>query len=291
MRQRLSSDRIFYFLVISFSIIVLVITTYPFLYIFAVSFSSSEAVYRGAVYLWPVEPTLAGYQQVLKQSGLWIAYGNTLFYTFVGTLFNIAATAIAAFPLSRKRFFARRFFNFFIVFTMYFSGGLIPTYLLITSIGLYNSRWVMIIPTLLSTYNVMICRSAFSAIPEEVFESAEIEGANDWQILRGIAIRLITPTLAVLTLYYAVAHWNNFFTAMVYLSKQNLMPVQVLLRRILIQASSEFLDMDTAVDDRSAVSIQIRYVTIIVTTVPILTLYPFLQKYFIKGIMLGAVKG
>ena len=179
--------------------------------------------------------TLDGYRQVFKQNGLWTAYGNTLFYTTVGTVFNLAATTIAAYPLSRNRFFARRFFNFFIAFTMYFSGGMIPTYLLITKLGFYNSRWVMIIPSLLSTYNVMVCRSAFSAIPDEVIESAEIDGSNEWQTFGHIAVRLITPTLAVLTLYYAVGHWNNFFTALLYLSKEELMPMQVLLRRVLIQ--------------------------------------------------------
>ncbi|MBQ8953996.1 MAG: carbohydrate ABC transporter permease, partial [Clostridia bacterium] len=217
--------------------------------------------------------------------------GNTIFYTVVGTFFNIIATTIAAYPLSRRSFCLRRFFNFFIAFTMYFSGGMIPSYLLTTSLGLYNSRWVMIIPGLLSTYNVMVCRSAFSAIPDEVIESAMIDGSNDWQTFGRIAIHLITPTLAVLTLYYAVGHWNNFFTALLYFSKEELMPMQVLLRRVLIQSSSELMTEMSGGDDAAALSIQIRYVTIVIATLPILAIYPLLQRYFVKGVMLGAVKG
>ena len=290
-KQNVGNDRLFYALVYIIAIFAFVITLWPFLYIVAVSFSGSHAVYQGEVFLWPVDITLDGYRQVFKQNGLWTAYGNTLFYTTVGTVFNLAATTIAAYSLSRNRFFARRFFNFFIAFTMYFSGGMIPTYLLITKLGFYNSRWVMIIPSLLSTYNVMVCRSAFSAIPDEVIESAEIDGSNEWQTFGHIAVRLITPTLAVLTLYYAVGHWNNFFTALLYLSKEELMPMQVLLRRVLIQASSELMDNSTASNDMAAVSIQVRYVTIVVATLPILAIYPLLQKYFVKGVMLGAVKG
>ena len=290
-KQNVGNDRLFYALVYIIAIFAFVITLWPFLYIVAVSFSGSHAVYQGEVFLWPVDITLDGYRQVFKQNGLWTAYGNTLFYTTVGTVFNLAATTIAAYPLSRNRFFARRFFNFFIAFTMYFSGGMIPTYLLITKLGFYNSRWVMIIPSLLSTHNVMVCRSAFSAIPDEVIESAEIDGSNEWQTFGHIAVRLITPTLAVLTLYYAVGHWNNFFTALLYLSKEELMPMQVLLRRVLIQASSELMDNSTASNDMAAVSIQVRYVTIVVATLPILAIYPLLQKYFVKGVMLGAVKG
>ena len=290
-KQMVGNDRLFYAIVYIMAAFAFVITLWPFLYIIAVSLSGSQAVYQGEVFLWPVDITLDGYRQVFKQSGLWTAYGNTIFYTVVGTVFNLIATTIAAYPLSRNRFFARRFFNFFIAFTMYFSGGMIPTYLLITKLGFYNSRWVMIIPSLLSTYNVMVCRSAFSSIPDEVIESAEIDGSNEWQTFGHIAVRLITPTLAVLTLYYAVGHWNNFFTALLYLSKEELMPMQVLLRRVLIQASSELMDNSTASNDMAAVSIQVRYVTIVVATLPILAIYPLLQKYFVKGVMLGAVKG
>ena len=292
MKTSTRSDIPFYLLVYGFAFFAFLITLYPFLYILSVSISDAKAVYAGDVYLWPKGFSLSGYQQVLKEDGLWRAYGNTIFYTAAGTVCNIAATCVAAYPLSRRNMIGRKFFNFAIVFTMYFSCGLIPSYLLITSLGFYNSRWVMIIPGLLSTYNVMVCRSAFAAIPEEIMESAQIDGANDWQVFKSIAIRLITPTIAVLVLYYAIAHWNNFFTALLYISDQKLMPLQVLLRRVLIQASDELMGGSSAgMEDQAAASLQIRYVTIIVTTLPILAIYPFLQKYFVKGVMLGAVKG
>lgn len=290
---RTNSDSLFYTIVYIIAIVAAIITLYPFLYILSVSFSKPQAIFQGEVYFWPVGFSLSGYQQVLTQKGLWTSYGNTIFYTAAGTAFNLVATCFAAYPLSRRSLIGNRFFNFMIVFTMYFSGGLIPSYLLISNLGFYNSRWVMIIPSLLSTYNLMVCRSAFAAIPDEVMESAKIDGANDWQTFSSIAVRLITPTLAVLTLYYAVGHWNNFFTALLYISDQKLMPLQVLLRRVLIQSSGELLNGSTALasEEQAAVSIQIRFVTIIVATLPILAIYPFLQKYFVKGVMLGAVKG
>lgn len=285
-----AGDKLYLLIVYLFCVIAFLITLYPFIYVLAVSFSGSQAVYRGEVFLWPVDVTLEGYKSVIEQKGLWHAYGNTILYTFVGTILNIAATTIAAYPLSRQRFFARRFFNFFIAFTMYFGGGMIPTYIVNTSLGLYNSRWVMWLPGLVSTYNIMICRSAFSAIPNELMESAEIDGANDLKIFFHIALRLIPPTLAVLTLYYAVGHWNQFFTPLVYFSDENLMPVQVILRRVLVQSTSEFTE-GVSSDGKAAASVQIRYVTIVVATLPILATYPLLQRYFIKGVMIGAVKG
>jgi len=286
-----SFDWLFYILVYAFAVAAFVVTLYPFLYVVSMSLSSAHAGYRGAVFLWPVEVTVSGYSQVLAQSGLWTAYGNTIYYTVVGTLFNIVATSIAAYPLSRKEFFARKFFNFFIAFTLFFNGGIIPSYLLLTNLGFYNSRWVMIIPGLLSAYNVMVCRSAYSAIPDELVESAKIDGANDLRIFASVAVRLITPTLAVLTLYYAVAHWNEYFTALLFFSKQALMPMQVLLRRVLIQMSTEFNPTTLIPDEKAKVALQIRYVTIVVATLPILAIYPLVQRYFVKGVMLGAVKG
>ena len=285
-----AGDKIYLSLVYALCALAFIATVYPFLYILAVSFSDSQAVYKGEVFIFPVGFTLGGYKQVLKQASFWQAYGNTIYYTVIGTTFNIAATTIAAYPLARRSFFARKFFNFFIVFTMYFGGGLIPSYVLNTTIGLYNNRWVMILPGLVSTYNVMICRSAFSAIPDELMESAEIDGANDLKIFFHIAIRLIPSTLGVLTLYYAVGHWNNFFTALIYFSKEELMPVQVILRRVLIQSTSEFMESSGATG-KAAFSVQLRYVTIVVATLPILTVYPFIQRYFVKGVMIGAVKG
>jgi len=292
--QKSRSDRLFYGFVYLLTILAVVVTLYPFLYVISISFSSVDAIDKQKVALWPVGFTLSGYKMVLQYRELWVSFYNTLWYTVVGTLLNIVATCLAAFPLSRQQFFLRRKLNFFIAFTMYFSGGLIPVYMLITSLGLYNTRWVMVLPVLVITFNVMICRSAFEGIPNEIFESASIDGANELTMLYRLAIPIIKPTLAVLTLYYAVFHWNNFFSALLYLGKQDMQPLQMFLRRVLIMASPEVMQKmgGTMTTGALAVStLQVRYVSIVVSILPIVTIYPFIQRYFVKGITLGAVKG
>lgn len=291
-KKRCASDRVFYFLVWFLIIFGFFITLLPFMYVISVSFSDIHAINRGQVGIWPVGFNLDGYKQVLGQQKLWRAYYNTLWYTAVGTVLNIVFTVIAAYPLSRYTFSGRKFLNFFIAFTMYFGGGMIPFYLLIVKLGLYNTRWVMVIPSLISTWNIMLCRSAFTEMPNELVESAQIDGASDWLILRRIAIPLIKPTLAVVTMYYAIGHWNDFMTPLIYINKESLQPMQLLLRRILAQFSTEFTQgMNVMAALKSVVSVQIRYVTIVVAIAPILLVYPFIQKYFVKGVMLGAVKG
>ncbi|WP_236354906.1 carbohydrate ABC transporter permease [Konateibacter massiliensis] len=285
-------DKVFDVIVWILVILAVCITLYPFLYVISISISSGTAVSKGEVMLWPVGFDLSTYGIVMQNKQLWVSYGNTFFYTIVGTFCNIAFTCLAAYPLSRRQFFMRRKLNFFIAFTMYFSGGLIPGYMVVTGLGLYNSRLAMIIPFLLSTYNVMICRSAMEAIPEDLFENASLEGANDFQILWRIAIPLIKPTLAVLTLYYAVARYNDFFNAMLYLGKTELQPLQMYLRKTLILASTEILQSAGATGAAAAAqsTLKIRYVCIVIATLPILAICPFLQKYLVKGTMLGAVK-
>ncbi len=269
-----------------------IICLYPFIYVVSVAISSGEAVNKGRVVLFPVDLNFDAMKTVLRYRQLWVAYGNTAFYTIVGTVLNLVFTCLAAYPLSRKRFFLRKKLNFLLAFTMYFSGGLIPFYIIVTNMGLYNSRWVMIIPSLVSAYNVMICRAAFEGISEELFENAALEGANDFFIMARIAVPLIRPTLAVLCLYYAVARYNDFFTALLFTSKRTLEPLQLFLRRILLQASMEITQITSV--NMAAVSqstIQVRYVCIVVAVVPIMLLIPFVQKYLVQGTMLGAVKG
>ena len=291
-KKRCASDRVFYFLVWFLIIFSFFITLLPFMYVISVSFSDIHAINRGQVGIWPVGFNLDGYKQVLGQQKLWRAYYNTLWYTVVGTVLNIVFTVIAAYPLSRYTFSGRKFLNFFIAFTMYFGGGMIPFYLLMVKLGLYNTRWVMVIPSLISTWNIMLCRSAFTEMPNELVESAQIDGASDWLILRRIAIPLIKPTLAVVTMYYAIGHWNDFMTPLIYINKESLQPMQLLLRRILAQFSTDFTQgMNVMAALKSVVSVQVRYVTIVVAIAPILLVYPFIQKYFVKGVMLGAVKG
>lgn len=275
-----------------FLLFAVVVFVYPFLYVVSVSVSSGEAVNKGLVTLLPMDLNFEALKSVLAYKQLWTSYGNTIFYTVVGTVFNIVFTCLAAYPLSRKTFCFRKQMNFLLAFTMYFSGGLIPIYIVVTNLGLYNSRWSMILPVLVSAYNVMICRSAFESISEELFEEAKLEGANDILIMTRIAIPLIRPTLAVLTLYYAVARYNDFFNAMLYISDKKLEPLQLFLRRILLEASSEIMQTTSvSMAAASQSSIQVRYVCIVVSVIPIMMVVPFVQKYLVEGTMLGAVKG
>lgn len=288
------SDKLYDIITRFLVILAVVICVYPFVYVISISLSSGIAVNQGRVWLYPVDIDLSTFGMVMRYGELWTSYLNTFYYTIVGTICNIIMTCLAAYPLSRRRFFMRRKLNFLLAFTMYFSGGLIPTYIVVTSLGLYNKRAAMILPVLCSAYNIMICRSAFEAIPEDLFEEAAIEGANDFTCLTRIAIPLIKPTLAVLTLYYAVARYNDFFNAMLYLGKKELQPLQLFLRKILLLASSEILQSagsTTAVAAAAMSTIQVRYVCIVLSVIPILIICPFVQKYLVKGTMLGAVKG
>lgn len=293
MKQGLSNQA-FDIVVLTLILVAISVTLYPFIYVVSVSLSSGEAVNKGLVTFLPVDIDLAAYQMVTQYQELWKSYGNTFYYTITGTMVNILFTCLAAYPLSRRSFVFRRGLSFFLAFTMYFSGGLIPVYMVVTGIGLYNSRLAMILPVLVSAYNIMICRSAFEGISEELFENAALEGANHFQILVKIAIPLIKPTLAVLTLYYAVARYNDFFSALLYLGDQSMHPLQLFLRRILLMASSEIMQAAGSMTQVSAAAqstLQIRYVCIVLAMVPIVMITPFIQKYLVKGTMLGAVKG
>lgn len=293
-RDECLTDKIFDIVVWFIILIAVCITLYPFIYVVSVSLSSGEAVNKGLVTFLPVDFSLDTYKMVMQYKDLWTSYANTIYYTVTGTILNIIFTCLAAYPLSRKTFFLRKKVNFILAFTMYFSGGLIPTYMIVTGIGLYDSRLAMILPVLVSAYNVMICRSAFEGISEELFENAKLEGANDFVMLTKIAVPLIKPTLAVLTLYYAVARYNDFFSALLYIGNQKLQPLQLFLRRILLMASTEIMQAAgnaTAASAAAQSTIQIRYVCIVLAMIPIVMLCPFIQKYLVKGTMLGAVKG
>ncbi len=270
-----------------------VVTLYPFLYVISVSVSEGSAVARGDVVLLPKGFSLEAFRMVTGNRQLWVSYGNSFFYTVAGTVLNVVFTCLGAYPLSRSHFFLRRQLNFFVAFTMYFSGGLIPTYIVVTGIGLYNSRLAMILPVLVSAYNLMICRSAMSSVPQDLFENAALEGANEFYMMTRIAVPLIKPTLAVLALYYAVARYNDFFNAMLYLGDSDLQPLQIFLRRVLLQASNEVLQSSGGQAAAAAAenTLKIRYVCIVLAAVPIFVITPLVQKYLVTGTMLGAVKG
>ena len=272
---------------------VTIVTIYPLYFCVIASFSDPKEVALGHVLLWPVKFSTEAYKYVLKENSLWIGYRNTIIYTLFGTLYNLCLTIPCAYVLTKKYLPFRGALSWYFFITMYFSGGMIPTYMVVTGLGLYNSRLAMILPVLLSTYNMMICRSAMESVPEDLFENASLEGASDWYMMLHIAVPLIKPTLAVLTLYYAVARYNDFFNAMLYLGKSELQPLQMFLRRVLLMSSAEVLQQaGTAAADAAAKNtLKIRYVCIVMAAVPIFCITPFVQKYLVSGTMLGAVKG
>jgi multiple sugar transport system permease protein/putative aldouronate transport system permease protein len=273
---------------------VLVVIAYPIIYIVSASFSSPEAVIAGKVVLWPVDVTLRGYKAVFSNPKIMIGFRNSVFYTVVGTLINIIMTMFCAFPLSRKEFTARNKLSAYFVFTMYFSGGLVPTYILVMKLGLINSPWAMIIPTAMSTYNMIIARTYMvNSIPDELYEATEIDGGTPWQYFIKIVWPLCKPIIAVLVLYYGVAKWNDYYNAMIFLKKDSLQPLTIVMRDILIQNQ---VDPTMLTDARQASELAgltqlLKYSTIVVASLPVLVMYPFVQKYFVKGVMIGAEKG
>lgn len=291
MLKKLSiGDRIFYAIDYMFIALVICITLYPFVYILSCSISNPAAVAVGKVWLLPKGITFDAYRRVIEDRLVWISYKNTLWYVSVGTTINMLLTTITAYPLSRKRFSGRNPIMMFISFTMFFSGGMVPTYLLVKNLGLINSRWAIVIPVAISTWNLIIMRTFFEGIPESLYEAATIDGCNDIGILLKIYLSLSKPVMAVMVLFYAVSHWNSYFNAMLYLNKEELYPLQMLLRKILIQYEQSDLMADV-MEGRDAVGQTIRYATIIISSLPIISVYPFLQKYFVKGVMIGAIKG
>lgn len=289
-----SSDAVFNAGIDLLLIICLLIVALPLIYITSASFSSPSAVVSGKVWLLPVDFSLEGYKAVFKNSKILTGYGNTIFYTVVGTAVNVVFTVMAAYPISRKDMPGRNIFAFMFTFTMVFSGGLIPTYLLHMKLGTLNTRWMMILPTVIGVWNLMLARNYFqNSVSPELLEAAQIDGCNDIQYLIKVLLPLSKPILAVLVLFYAVEHWNAFFNAFIYLNDQKLMPLQVILREILVANQvdpSSILDPETMAS-KEGLSDLLKYSTILVANVPIWCLYPFVQKYFVKGVMVGAVKG
>ena len=289
-------DKIFDIVNIILMIIMFFIFTWPLWFVFIASISDPKEVSLGHVLLLPKKITLISYKEMLKYSSIWTGYINTIYYTVVGTFVNVVLTICAAYPLSRKDFVPRNFLMGMFVVTMYFGGGLIPTYLVVKSLGLINTRWAMIIPSAISIYNVIITRTYFiNNIPKSIEEAAIIDGANTARFLLQFVIPLSKPVLAVITLYYAVAHWNDYYTALIYLSKKELFPLQLFLRDILMSANittSETAGMDPLViEARMNLAQTLKYSTIIVSSVPVLCIYPFIQRYFVKGVMIGSLKG
>ncbi|KRF02351.1 sugar ABC transporter permease [Paenibacillus sp. Soil766] len=271
--------------------LLMLLTVYPLIYVLFASVSDAGSLmgYKGM--LWrPLGFSLDAYTNVFRNPMILKGYGNTLFVVLMGLVLNITLTALGAYALSRKSLQYRKPLMLFIIFTMFFSGGLIPLYLTVKGVGLIDSLWSLIIPTAINTFNLILMKTAFEAIPDALEESAKIDGANDFVILFRIVLPLSMPVIAVMLLYYGVGHWNSWFNAMIFLQERSLYPLQLVLRGILLQGEASS-NSGASDDDAAMLAATLKYATIIVATVPILFVYPFLQKYFVKGALIGAVKG
>lgn len=265
------------------------VTIYPFLYVLFASLSDSDLLMQKVgILLKPLGFSLKAYISVLNNPMIAIGYGNTILYMAVGTTINMLMTSLGAYVLSRKDFRIKRIMSLLIIFTMFFSGGMIPTYLVVMQLGMIDKIWALVLPGAISTMNLLIMRTAFMSISPSLEESAFIDGANDLVILLRIVLPLSLPTVAVMVLFYGVGHWNSWFPAMIYLRTRTKYPLQLILREVLVL--NDVSRMDTGVMPGASIGESIKYATIMVATLPILFLYPFLQKYFVKGVMIGAIK-
>lgn len=293
-------DRLFVTLNSLILAVIFLVTLYPMIFVLSASISDPQAVSAGKMVLFPVGFTLHGYQHLLKYSEIWIGYANAIFYTVVGTVMDVAVTIPAAYALSRRDMRGRNIIMGLFLFTMYFSGGLIPGYLNVQSLGLLNTRAIMLISGLLSVYNLIVSRTFFAnSIPWELHEAAQIDGASDIKTFSSIVLPLSKPIMAVMALYYGVGHWNTYFNAMIYLKDRAKFPLQLFLREILLQskaASSALMSTADAEAVKALLAQQdtanlLKYAVIVVSTIPMLIIYPFIQKYFAKGVMIGSIKG
>ncbi len=286
-------DRVFNGVNLCVTFLFMVACIYPLYFIIIASFSDPSLVSLGKVIMMPKGITFEGYQKILENKELWIGYRNTILYTTVGTMLNLALTVSAGFALSRPELPFRKIFLTVFLITMFINGGLVPTFLLMKSLGLYNTFWVMILLNGVNVYNLIICRTFFeSTIPNELWDAARIDGCAEFRFFFNIVLPLSGAIIAVLALYYAVYHWNSYFNAMIYLRDKDLFNLQLVLRNILIanQYTDDMASLDVGSD--TVLKLQtMKYAIIVVSAVPMLIAYPFVQKHFVKGVMIGAVKG
>lgn len=277
-----------------FMVFCTVVVLYPIIYIVSSSISSANAIIAGRVWLLPVEPSLKAYEAVFRNKQVVTGYMNSIIYTAGGSLISVLLTIAAAYPLSRKFLPGRKFFTGMFVFTMLFSGGLIPTYFIVRNVGLIDTRWAIILPNALSVWNLMVTLTYFkTSLSEELFEAAVLEGASDFRMLISIVLPLSQAIIAVIALYYAIGLWNSYFDALIYLKSSSKFPLQIILRNILIINQSDLsmgADM-VAMARRQGMADVMKYALIVISSAPLLMIYPFVQKYFVKGVMLGSIKG
>lgn len=292
MKKTSLSRKLFLIADVLFLCLFTLMALYPIVHVIMASLSNGDLLmaHRGAL-LKPLGATLDAYKRVFENAMIMKGYLNTLFIVIVTLMLNFVMTSFAAYFLSRKYIYTRSIITFFIIFTMYFNGGTIPFYFAVKSLGIYDTHWAIILPAALSTYNVIILRTAFMSVPESLEEAARIDGANHFTILFNIILPVTKASLAVVVLYYLVAHWNSWFNAMIFLKTRDKYPLQLILREILIQNDTSDMTMGVGNDSMQAVSESVKYAVIVVSTLPVMMIYPFLQKYFEKGAMIGAVKG
>ncbi|MGD7046142.1 carbohydrate ABC transporter permease [Jeotgalibacillus proteolyticus] len=272
-------------------LLIVYVTLYPFVNIVAQSFSSEANINAGNVTLLPQGFNIETYEVVMSDSMFWVNYKNTVLYTVVGTIISLVLSTMIAYPLSKKRLKGRRFWTMFAVFTMFFSGGLIPNYVLIQKLGFGNTIWAIVIPTAISVFNMLIMKTFFENIPEELEEAAIVDGSSTYNTLIKIVLPLSKPILATMMLFYAVTHWNSWFPAFLYFSDKELFPVSIYLRNLIKGAEGTLSSGATSADNLTQISSNIKSVTMVLTVLPILCVYPYIQKYFVSGVMLGSVKG
>lgn len=289
----MKGDKIFSAVNYSILTFFLIITLYPIVFVVSGSLSDPKAIMAGRVWLFPVDFTLEGYKVVLNYSRVWSGFANSIFYALLGTTINIVLTVMAAYPLSRRDFTGRNAISFIFAFTMWFSGGMIPTYLLVKDLHLIDTRWAMIIPNAMGIWYVFVTKTYFQTnIPIELFESAKLDGCNDIKYLLKVIVPLSGPIIAVISLFYAVGHWNAFFNALLYLNRQELFPIQLVLREILIMNTAQSMIGNLeAQSARELMSELLKNAMIVIVSLPVIAIYPFAQKYFVKGMMIGAIKG
>ncbi len=286
------SEKVFSAVIVLIVLLICFTMLYPFYYIIIVSFSNGRAVSNQLVKFWVVNPTLDAYKKIFDEAMLWNSYKNTLLYTISGTAVNLIMTILCAYPLAQQNLPFRKTFMKYIVITMFFSGGMIPSYLVVKNLNMMNTIWAIIIPGAISTYNMIIMRTFFMGIPRELHESAYLDGAGELQTLVRIVLPLSIPIIATEVLFYAVGHWNSYLSALMYLDNRSKYPLQIYLRNVVIDG-----DMATMTDslgmglDFKANEITIKYAVIVTSSLPIMCVYPFLQKYFVKGVMIGSLKG
>ncbi len=295
MKKRITQDKIVYAVNYLLLTLLLIIVLYPLIYIISCSFSSGDALMSGKVRLFPVGFTFDSYAAVFKYDIIWVGYANSLFYTVVGTVISIVLTLFAAYPLSREDFRGDKVYTAFFLFTMMFSGGLIPSYLLIKNLHMIDTIWAIVLPGAVSAYNMIVARTFFKqTIPKELLEAAEMDGCSDFRFFTRIVIPLSTPIIAVLCLWVAVGLWNSYFGPMIYMNSEEKYPLQLVLRKILLMSQ---INLNTSNVDPEKIaknqylSEMLKYGTIIVSSLPLMIIYPFVQKYFVKGVMIGSVKG